>query len=55
MMTNDKDQDNGINIKFGKDRDGKGKYRPVTVTKNNAINGTNNVKGKILIDMSKYF
>ncbi|KAF7997786.1 hypothetical protein HCN44_009184 [Aphidius gifuensis] len=28
-MQNDKDQDNGINIKFGKDKDGRGEYKKI--------------------------
>ncbi|KAK0158485.1 hypothetical protein PV328_009482 [Microctonus aethiopoides] len=32
VTLNDKDQDNGINIKFGNDRDGRGDYRSVSTT-----------------------
>lgn len=43
-MIGDKEVDNGINIKIGKDNnDGKGKYRPISTKQprgnNNGVNG----------------
>ncbi|XP_015111078.1 monocarboxylate transporter 13 [Diachasma alloeum] len=49
MLSEEKDQDNGINIKFGRDKDGKGEYRAISkkeIRRREELNGNAKVTVK---------
>lgn len=47
MLSEEKDLDNGINIKFGKDKDGRGEYRAIK-KREKELNGNAKVTGTLI-------